>query len=166
LGVGEGLAGSLARVGLDKGVVDPVGLEPGEKKVAEFVRADRGGEAGGVGVPGEGSAHPAVGVGLLPARLEQVDGAFGPGDIDVKCEGLFERLGERDVPVFGAFALGDPDTTGVEVDVVDRKTGTSPPPWTGPKPALGSNPAPRSLQDRPVMLGAFEQPTILIRRAP
>ncbi|MFZ0117991.1 MAG: hypothetical protein WA731_22720 [Pseudonocardiaceae bacterium] len=38
-------------------------------------------------------------------------------------EGLFERSGEGDVAVFAAFALGDADAAGVEVDVVDADLG-------------------------------------------
>jgi hypothetical protein len=65
----QGLAGGVAAVGLDERVVDALGLEPCEQEVAEGVRADRGGDARGLGVPGEDLADAAVGVGLLPARL-------------------------------------------------------------------------------------------------
>jgi hypothetical protein len=67
----QGLAGGVAAVGLDERVVDALGLEPGEQEVAQRVRADRGGDARGLGVPGEDLADAAVAVGLLPARLEQ-----------------------------------------------------------------------------------------------
>jgi hypothetical protein len=90
------LAAFVAGVELNEGVVDALGLQPGEEEVAEFVGADRGGDAGGLGVAGEDFADAPVGVGLLPAGLEQVDGAFGPEGLDVEGEGLFERLGEWD----------------------------------------------------------------------
>ena len=59
------LAGGVAAVALDERVVDALGLEPGEQEVAEGVRADRGGEASGLGVAGEDLADAAVAVWLL-----------------------------------------------------------------------------------------------------
>src|SRR5450755_4853432 len=72
LGVGERdpgvdlqrLTGGVAGVGLDEGVVDPLGLEPGEQEVAKSVGADRALDAGGGGVARQDLANPPVAVGL------------------------------------------------------------------------------------------------------
>jgi hypothetical protein len=41
------------------------------------------------------------------------------GGVDVQGEGLFERGGEGDVAVFAAFAGGDADAAGVQIDLFD-----------------------------------------------
>ncbi len=78
----------MAAVGLDERVVDALGLEPREQEVAEGVRADRGGDARGLGVPGEDLADAALAVGLLPARLEQEHRADTALGVDVQGEGF------------------------------------------------------------------------------
>jgi hypothetical protein len=83
-----------ARCGLDERVVDALGLEPGEQEVAQCVGADRGGDARGLGVPGQDLADAAVAVGLLPARLEQEHRAGPALGLDMLGEGLLERGGE------------------------------------------------------------------------
>jgi len=95
----ERLAGGVPGVGLDQGVVDALGLEPGEEEVPEAVGADRPGDAGDGGVAGEDLAYAAVAVGLLPGGLEQVAGAGALLGVDVQRERLFEGGGERDVAV-------------------------------------------------------------------
>ena len=71
----EGLLAGVAAVGLDEGVVDALGLEPGEEEMAEPVGGHVVLEAGLMGVAGEHGPHPAGRVRLLPARLEQVGGS-------------------------------------------------------------------------------------------
>ena len=100
LGVGEGeaavdlqgLAAGVAAVGLDEGVVDALGLEPGEQEVPESVGRHGVGEPGGGGVAGEQGTHAAGGVGLLPVTTRT--GTAPPAwrsVVDVQGEGFARR---------------------------------------------------------------------------
>lgn len=125
LGVGEGEAGvdleglavPVAGVGLDERVVDALGLEPGEQEVSQGVGADRGGDAGGLGVARQELADAAVAVRLLPRRLEQESGVSLVLAGDVQGEGFLERGGEGHDAVLAALAVGDPHAAGVQVDI-------------------------------------------------
>jgi hypothetical protein len=74
LGVGEGqaavdfqgLSAGVAAVGLDEGVVDALGLQPGEQEVPQPVPGHVVRQAGCGGVAGEQRADAAGEVGLLP----------------------------------------------------------------------------------------------------
>jgi len=109
----------VAAVGLDQGVVDALGLEPGEQEVPQPVGRHVVRQPGGVRVAGEQGAHASGRIWLLPGGFEQV-GAAGLVPIgDVQGQGLAEGLRERRDPVFAALAVGDADPAGVQVDVID-----------------------------------------------
>ena len=77
----ERLAAFVSAVGLDEGVVDALGLEPGEQEVPELVGADGVGEPGGVGVAGEHGPDPAGAVGLSAVRVPVVRVIQGGGAV-------------------------------------------------------------------------------------
>jgi hypothetical protein len=85
--------------------------------MAKGVRADRGGDARGLGVAGQDPADAAVAVGLLPARFEQEHRAGPALGVDMQGDGFLERGQDGHDAVFAALAMDDADAAGVEVDV-------------------------------------------------
>src|SRR5674536_219406 len=112
-------AGRVSGVGLDQGVVDALGFEPGEQEVPEPVRCHVVWEPGRGGVAGEQRADAASGVGLLPRALEQVRPTGLAAVADVQRERLGEGLRKRYDAVLVAFALADLDAAGVQDDVLE-----------------------------------------------
>src|SRR5664280_2591590 len=97
-------AGRVSGVGLDQGVVDALGFEPGEQEVPEPVRCHVVWEPGRGGVAGEQRADAASGVGLLPRALEQVRPTGLAAVADVQRERLGEGLRKRYDAVLGRSA--------------------------------------------------------------
>src|SRR5512142_1936102 len=115
----EGLAAGVPAVGLDEGVVDALGFQPGEQEVPQLVGGDGFGEPGRGGVAGEQGAHAAGAVGPFPAGLEEVVAAGGAAATNVEGRGSRGRWPGKGRCGLCRFALADAYPAGVEVDVVE-----------------------------------------------
>jgi hypothetical protein len=87
--------------------------------VAEGVRADRGGDASGLGVAGEDLAGAAVAVWLLQLDSNRNTAPARRWASMCRTRVSLNAAGRGTTRSFAALALGDPDAAGVEIDVGD-----------------------------------------------
>jgi hypothetical protein len=109
----------------DERVDDTPDRQPAQQEVPEAMRADRMGDPGRGGIPGQQLAHPRGCCKASPARLEQVPGTLGTLSVDVQREDLPEGSREGDHAVLVALAGGDADAAGVQVDVAQAMATSS-----------------------------------------